>query len=104
MNAAVGKALDHIPEGVGAQNHTIDAVDAYASIVAQTSPDAAELIARISYSAAGSPPANHFGLPLTVMTAAAEHWFDCLVIWAAMRDRHLPCVLLEPTASVAGVN
>jgi hypothetical protein len=83
--------------------HDLDAVDAYASIVAQTSPDAAELIARISYSAAETPPANHFGLPLAVMTAAAaENWFDCLAIWATMRDRHLPCVLLELTASVAG--
>jgi hypothetical protein len=73
----------------------LHAVDALACVVLDRGDGTAEYLARLEYSAQ-DPPAVHHSVPTTATRAgAAEQWFDCLAIWATLRDRHLPSVLVR---------
>lgn len=78
--------------------HDLDAVEAHATIVRGYPPEAATLIARLSYAQDATDPsrpvAAHYLDDSDVMAAGKESkWFDVLATWASLRDRHTPSLL-----------
>ena len=72
----------------------LDAVGGFARLVYDDGEARPQLIARVEYSS--SKPAKHHHIPSNSTPPGAEReWFDCVAIWATVRDRQVPAVISE---------
>ena len=73
----------------------IDAVGGFARLVYDDGEARPQLIARVEYRSSSGPATHHHIPSNSTPPGAQREWFDCVAIWATVRDRHVPAVISE---------